>query len=189
MCNHRCLTMGLLALFAGSLLTAEAKAQMGGRFGSTPSSAYRSPLTSQSVNRNFGTAGRSPGSNLGSSLGNRLQGPTLTGAPRPNYTANRNRQFGNTPMRSRSPVLSPALNMLPNATDNFSGQYLLRTQPFEAMDRQGQDFGRQLGALRQDFQMSAAAQGVTGDAFLPIRSGLTPTGHPVGFLNTGSYYP
>ena len=81
--------------------------------------------------------------------------------------------------------------MLPGATDNFSGQYLLRTQPFEAIDRQGQDLGRQLGALQQDFKVSSAAQGSasTGDAFVPIRSGLTPTGHGVGFLNTGSYYP
>jgi hypothetical protein len=182
--------MGLLALVAGSLLTGEVQAQVNGRFGSNTGSAYRSPLTSQSANRNFGSAGRSPGSNLGNNFGNRFMGPTLSGTSRPNYTSSRNGQFANSPTRSRSPVLSPALNMLPGATDNFSGQYLLRTQPFEALDRQGQDFGRQLGALQQDFRTSSAAQkGGTGDAYLPVRSGLTPTGHSVGFMNTGSYYP
>lgn len=189
--NQKCLSLGLLALVAGSLLTGDAQAQSRGGLGNAPRSVYRSPAASQKVSRSFGSAGNSPGSNLGSSLGGRLGGPTLSGAGRPNYTANRGRQFGNAPSRSRSPVLSPALNMLPGATDNFSGQYLLRTQPFEAIDRQGQDFGRQLGALRQDLNVTSAAQGglSTGDAFAPIQTGLTPTGHPVGFLSTGSYYP
>lgn len=191
MCNHRRLTMGLLALVAGSLLTGEVRAQSSGSFGNTSGSAYRSPLTSRNTNRSFGSAGYSPGSNLGGNLGNRLGGPTLSGARRPNYTSNRNKAYGNTPSRSRSPILSPALNMLPGATDNFSGQYLLRAQPFEAIDRQGQNFDRQLGALQQDFQSVNAGQGTrnSGDAFMPIRSGLTPTGHSAGFLNTGTYYP
>jgi hypothetical protein len=191
MCNHRCLSMGVLTLIVGSLLTGDAQAQSSGGVGNAPRSGYRAPAASQRVSRSFGSAGRSPGSNVGSSLGGRLGGPTLSGAGRPNYTANRTRQFGNTPTRSRSPVLSPSLNMLPGATNNFGGQYLLRTQPFEAIDRQGQDFGRQLGALRQDLNVTSAAQGnlSTGDAFAPIQTGLTPTGHPVGFLNTGSYYP
>lgn len=191
MCNHRRLTMGLLALVAGSVLTGEVRAQTSGSFGNTSGSAYRSPITGRNTNRSFGTAGYSPGANLGGNLGSRLGGPTLGGARRPNYTSNRNQAYGNRPMRSATPVLSPALNMLPGAANNFSGQFLLRTQPFEAIQQQGQNFDRQLGALQQDFRATNSGQGNmnSGDAFMPIRSGLTPTGHSAGFLNTGTYYP
>jgi hypothetical protein len=190
MCNHKSLR-GLLALVVGSLLTGEVLAQNTPQFGSSPGTAYRNPVTGRAVMRTFGNAGQSPGSNLGTNLGNRLGGPTLSGAGRPNYTTSRNRQFGNTPTRNRTPVLSPALNMLPGATDNFSGQYLLRTQPFEEIERQGQNFGRQLGMMQQELNSTRAPQGgyQSGDAFAPVRSGLTPTGHSVGFFNTGTYYP
>lgn len=192
MCSHKRFLKGLLALVAGSLLTSEVLAQSSAQFGNSTGTPYRAPMTSRSTNRGFGNAGLSPGSNLGSNLGNRLGGPTLSGGRRSNnYTANRTRQYANSPQRSRTPVLSPALNMLPGATDNFSGQYLLRTQPFEEIDRQGQNFGRQLGMMQQEINSGSTPQGgyLSGDAFLPIRSGLTPTGHSVGFFNTGTYYP
>ena len=190
--NRKRFLKGLLALVAGSLLTGEVLAQATSQFGNSAGTPYRSPLTARNTNRGFGNAGMSPGSNLGTNLGNRLGGPTLTGSRRStNYTANRSRQYGNSPALNTTPVLNPALNMLPGATNNFSGQYLLRTQPFEEIGRQGQNFGRQLGMMQQEINAGSAAQGnyLSGDAFQPIRSGLTPTGHPVGFFSTGTYYP
>ncbi|MFN9373631.1 MAG: hypothetical protein ACK6D3_17250 [Planctomycetaceae bacterium] len=192
MCNHKRFLQGLLALVAGSLLTGEVLAQSTPQFGNSTGTPYRSPLTSRSANRGFGNAGLSPGSSMGANLGSRLGGPTLNGGRRStNYTANRRGQYGNTPARNSTPVLSPALNMLPGATNNFSGQYLLRTQPFEEIGRQEQNFGRQLGMMQQEINAGSASQRgyMSGDAFLPIRSGLTPTGHAVGFFNTGTYYP
>jgi len=188
--------LGYLVLVGGFVLGTETMAQTQGRLGVTPGSAYRMPATSKSTNMSFGSAGLSPGSSLNSNFGNRIASPTLSGARRGSIgsggvISNRSRQFGNGMSRNKSPVLSPYLNMLPGATSNFSGQYLLRTQPFEAIDNAEQNMGRQLGALQQDFQTVAGPQrgAFSGDPFMPIRSGLTPTGHAASFLNTGSYYP
>lgn len=196
MLQHCFRKLGWLALLGGFFVGTETMAQSQGKFGVSTGSAYQQPRTGKSTQMSFGSAGLSPGSRLNSSVGGRFSGPSLSGARSgtigsASNPTNRGRQFGNNLSRNKSPILSPYLNMLPGATDNFSGQYLLRTQPFEAIDNAEQNMGRQLGALRQEFQSVAGPQrgAYSGSPFMPIGSGLTPTGHAAGFLNTGSYYP
>lgn len=171
-----------LVVLAGLLLLCldnSVLAQQSNRpLGSTPQGAYRSRSTGMTVNRTFGSAGRSPGGQMNSRIGSRFTGPTL----------------GNSPSRNRSPVLSPYLNLVPGAAGSFGGQYLLRTQPFEAAKQRGDSADDQIGALRSQVEQNnsdngAAAGAFSGTGLVPIRSGLTPTGHSAGFLNTGSYFP
>ncbi|MGQ0633634.1 MAG: hypothetical protein ACT4QC_03410 [Planctomycetaceae bacterium] len=87
--------------------------------------------------------------------------------------------------RNRSPVLSPALNLLPGINNTFEGQALLRMVPQEQFynnvqrnDTTFQGVERQIGANRQAINDLST-----------IQSGLSTTGKSVRFMNTGSYYP
>jgi len=147
--------------------------------GQAPRSLYGNNRIGRSVNRSFGNDGRSPGS----SYMNRVPGMNMS-TPGLNSRAAFNR-----PQRSSGPVLSPYLNLLPGATDNFSGQFLLRTQPFERAAQQEQLMERQIQTLERSSGVAAEALEGLGAPVQPIRSGLSTTGHRVGFLSTGSYFP
>ena len=168
--NTRCL------LIAGLLLAGLGQSVQAQGFGNRPTSAYRQSRFDQSVNRGFGNAGRSPGSGLNSNIGSRLPGPRL----------------GNTPQANRTPVLNPSLNLVPGVSSSFGGQFLLRTQPFENIGAATNRYDNELSTIQRNVA-SLAEQGGTKPGQQPpmalIRSGLTPTGHNVGFLNTGSFYP
>src|SRR5665213_485365 len=52
--------------------------------------------------------------------------------------------------KSRAPVLSPSLNLLPGAVTSFEGQFLLRQLPQEQAIRQAQQTGRALDTLQTE---------------------------------------
>lgn len=147
--------------------------------GVLPQSLYGSNRLGRPVNRTFGSEGRSPGSNYMARIpGMNRTGPTLS-----------SRAAFNRPTRSNSPVLSPYLNLLPGATDTFGGQYLLRTQVFERAARQENLIENQIQNLQRSSRDTVEALDGLGAPLQPIQSGLTTTGHRVGFLSTGSYFP
>lgn len=80
--------------------------------------------------------------------------------------------------KNRSPVLSPALNMVPGVTTSFEGQFLMRTLPqdqvyqFEEQTRKGAE-GIQNRLDQQENQ---------------IKTGIGKTGHQTQFMNYGGYY-
>lgn len=147
--------------------------------GTPPTSLYGNNRLSRPVNRSFGSDGRSPGMNYMNRIpGQRMTSPSLS-----------SRAAFNRPTRSNSPVLSPYLNLLPGATDNFSGQFLLRTQPFERAARQEQLMEREIQSLQRSAGVAVEALEGIGAPVQPIQSGLSTTGHRVGFFSTGSYFP
>ncbi|MFM8222691.1 MAG: hypothetical protein ACKOJF_27610, partial [Planctomycetaceae bacterium] len=69
------------------------------------------------------------------------------------------------------------------------GQFLLRTQPFERAAQQERVMESQIQSLQQSAGVASEALAGLGAPVQPIRSGLSTTGHRVGFLSTGSYFP
>jgi hypothetical protein len=80
--------------------------------------------------------------------------------------------------RNSSPVLSPALNMVPGVATSFEGQFLMRTLPQEQINRNTSQFSKQIQGL-QNKTMQQDAE---------IKSGIGKTGHSSRFMNYGSYY-
>jgi hypothetical protein len=80
--------------------------------------------------------------------------------------------------RNQSPVLSPALNLLPGVPTSFEGQFLMRTLPQEQVYRNTAQFQRQIEGL----------QNKTTQQDVEIRTSIGKTGHPARFLNYGNYY-
>ena len=80
--------------------------------------------------------------------------------------------------RNSSPVLSPALNMVPGVATSFEGQFLMRTLPQEQVNRNTYQFGKQIEGL-QNKTLQQDAQ---------IKSGIGKTGHSSRFMNYGNYY-
>lgn len=82
------------------------------------------------------------------------------------------------PRRNRSPVLSPALNMVPGVATSFEGQFLMRTLPQEQFNRSTAQFNRQIEGLQNRVSQEEAE----------IKKGIGRTGHGSRFLNYGGYY-
>jgi hypothetical protein len=80
--------------------------------------------------------------------------------------------------RNQSPVLSPALNLVPGVATSFEGQFLMRTLPQEQVNRNTAQFQKQIQGL----------QDKTTEQEVEIRTGVGKTGHPARFLNYGNYY-
>lgn len=81
--------------------------------------------------------------------------------------------------KSKAPVLSPALNLLPEAVTSFEGQFLLRQLPQEQALRNYQQTARSLDTLQQEIV----------DQDNQIKTGLKKTtGHSTKFMSYGSYY-
>jgi hypothetical protein len=80
--------------------------------------------------------------------------------------------------RNSSPVLSPALNMVPGVATSFEGQFLMRTLPQEQVNRNTSLFTKQIQGLQN--------KTVQQDA--EIKSGIGKTGHASRFMNYGNYY-
>ncbi|MGE5191445.1 MAG: hypothetical protein ACM3U2_03015 [Deltaproteobacteria bacterium] len=80
--------------------------------------------------------------------------------------------------RNQSPVLSPALNMIPGVATSFEGQFLMRTVPQEQFNRSTAQFNRQI----QGLQNQAIQQEEE------IKKGIGKTGHASRFMNYGNYY-
>lgn len=97
----------------------------------------------------------------------------------------------NRPGPNQSPALSNYLNLLPGAADSFAGQYLLRTMPFDQANIDRSNFSGEISSLQNEVGRieNSPLSGSTGDPIVPISSGLSTTGHPVGFLSTGNYFP
>ena len=80
--------------------------------------------------------------------------------------------------RNQSPVLSPALNLVPGVATSFEGQFLMRTLPQEQVNRNTAQFQRQIQGL----------QDKTTEQEVEIRTGVGKTGHAARFMNYGNYY-
>ena len=114
------------------------------------------------------------GAGVNSRIGTRLPGPKL----------------GNRPTRNSPPVLSNFLSLDGDFNNSLEGQYLMRTLPLDQLDNDRQNAARALSGLRNEvtnLEQTGASAG--GMPVVPIRSGLTTTGHPVQFQSTGSYFP
>jgi hypothetical protein len=82
------------------------------------------------------------------------------------------------PRRNRTPVLSPALNLVPGAVTSFEGQFLLRTIPQEQANRNTSQFSQQFQGLQKQMNQQESE----------IKSGIGKTGHSARFMNYGGYY-
>jgi hypothetical protein len=80
--------------------------------------------------------------------------------------------------KNSSPVLSPALNMLPGASTTFEGQFLMRTLPQEKLNR----------SVDQDTRMFESVENKINQQESEIKSGIGKTGHSSRFMNYGHYY-
>jgi hypothetical protein len=80
--------------------------------------------------------------------------------------------------RNSSPVLSPALNMLPGASTSFEGQFLLRQLPQEKLNRSVDQTTRTFDSIQNRINQQESK----------ISSGLGKTGHASKFMNHGGYY-
>ena len=80
--------------------------------------------------------------------------------------------------KNNSPVLSPALNMVPGVSSSFEGQFLMRSVPQEQANKNAAQVGSAIESL----------QGQVSQQQSQIRSGLGRTGHSARFMNYGSYY-
>src|SRR5579872_3318909 len=74
--------------------------------------------------------------------------------------------------RSKAPVLSPALNLVPGAATSFGGQFLLRQLPQEQAIRQAQQTGKALDTLQTEIVQQDKN----------IRKGIGKSGHRVRFM-------
>jgi hypothetical protein len=80
--------------------------------------------------------------------------------------------------KNSSPVLSPALNMIPGASTTFEGQFLMRTLPNEKLNR----------SVDQNTKMFDNVQNQINKQESEIKSGIGKTGHSSRFMNYGGYY-
>ena len=80
--------------------------------------------------------------------------------------------------KNRSPVLSPSLNLLPETSTTFEGQFLMRQLPQEQIYKNADDTRK----------ASERLQGEIDQQENQIRSGLSKTGHRTQFMNYGGYY-
>jgi len=80
--------------------------------------------------------------------------------------------------KSRAPVLSPALNLVPGNAASFEGQFLLRQVPQEQAYREYQRTGRNIDKLQAELTESENQ----------IRTGNKKTGHQTQFMSYGGYY-
>jgi hypothetical protein len=80
--------------------------------------------------------------------------------------------------RSKQPILSPDLNLIPGAASSFTGQYLLRTIPQQEFLRNQAQTERALEGLQSEINTQQKQ----------IQSGLSTTGHRTSFLSTGGYF-
>ena len=81
--------------------------------------------------------------------------------------------------KSKAPVLSPALNLLPEAATTFEGQFLLRQLPQEQAQRNNRQTEKSLDKLQDEIS----------DQDNQIKTGLKKsTGHRTQFMSYGSYY-
>lgn len=89
--------------------------------------------------------------------------------------------------RNQTPVLSPALNMIPGAVAGFTGQTLLRAVPQQQFYSNVQRNDRIMRDLQQD--VTTERTRINELSSSEIQTGLSRTGKRVRFLNTGSYFP
>ena len=80
--------------------------------------------------------------------------------------------------KSNSPALSPALNLLPEISTTFAGQFLMRQLPQEQFLKANAQATRNFERLENQL----------GEQELQIKTGLGKTGHSVSYLNYGRYY-
>jgi hypothetical protein len=80
--------------------------------------------------------------------------------------------------KNASPALSPALNLLPEVSTSFAGQFLIRQLPQEQF----------LKANAQAAKNFERLENQLGQQQQQIQTGLGKTGHTVGYLNYGHYY-
>lgn len=80
--------------------------------------------------------------------------------------------------RNSSPVLSPALNLLPQVQTTFEGQFLMRQLPQEQFNRSVVQNAKAFGSLQNRINQQESE----------IKSGLGKTGHSSRFMNYGGYY-
>lgn len=80
--------------------------------------------------------------------------------------------------KNASPALSPALNLLPEVSTTFAGQFLIRQLPQEQF----------LKANAQATKNFERLENQLGQQQQQIQTGLGKTGHTVGYLNYGRYY-
>jgi len=100
--------------------------------------------------------------------------PSMQQGVGPNSTSRPKRKL----RRSRAPALSPALNLLPGASQSFEGQFLMRQLPQEQALKQYQQTGNKLDSLQHELTESENE----------IRTGLKTTGHKTQFMNYGGYF-
>ena len=80
--------------------------------------------------------------------------------------------------KNSSPALSPALNLLPEISTTFAGQFLMRQLPQEQFLKANAQATRNFERLENQL----------GEQELQIKTGLGKTGHAVSYLNYGRYY-
>jgi len=80
--------------------------------------------------------------------------------------------------KSKAPVLSPALNLLPGASQSFEGQFLMRQLPQEQALKSFQQTGKALDTLQQEITQNDNQ----------IKTGIRATGHRTSFMSYGNYY-
>jgi hypothetical protein len=80
--------------------------------------------------------------------------------------------------RNSSPVLSPAINLLPGTSTSFEGQFLMRALPQEKLNR----------SVDQNTKMFDNIQNRMNQQESEIKSGIGKTGHSSRFMNYGGYY-
>src|SRR5262245_5236025 len=79
--------------------------------------------------------------------------------------------------KNSSPVLSPALNLLPGASTTFEGQFLMRQLPQEKLNRSVDQNAKNFDNLQNKINQQDAE----------IKSGIGKTGHASRFMNYGKY--
>lgn len=87
--------------------------------------------------------------------------------------------------KSQAPVLSPALNMLPEVTTSFEGQFLMRQLPQEQFLRSTSQNAAGVAGLQNAY---AGQQTQLNNQQNQIRTGVGKTGHTARYMNYGSYY-
>ena len=80
--------------------------------------------------------------------------------------------------KNNSQALSPALNMLPETSTTFEGQYLMRQLPQEQF----------INSTQKNAAGVANLQNQLDDTQVDIKSGIGKTGHTSQFMNYGGYY-
>jgi hypothetical protein len=80
--------------------------------------------------------------------------------------------------KNTAPVLSPALNLLPQTATTFEGQFLMRQLPQEKLNNSTIQSGRRIEQLQKQLTQEESQ----------IQSGLSKTGHTSRFMNCGSFF-